>query len=305
MKLYEQRMNICTEIAEYKIENHKPVFLISSVKQRRYRRSADLPKKEENKKGVEELFTQLMSLSRKLQYGILLEHENNDMFSFETCRELVDEHTKVIFQGAEGAYSQLAMEQFFGREINGDHVDTFREAMEYVADGKADFAVLPIENSTVGIVSEIYDLLVEFENVIVGEQIIPINHCLLGVPGAELSDIRKVYSHPQSLMQTEQFLSTHPEWEQIKMQNNAFAARKVSEDHDKTQVAIASEYAAQRYGLTILQRGIHQCSDNATRFIVISGKKIFMEKGTADQRLLRTAARKWCTVSHSVPFYLQ
>lgn len=277
VELYEQRMDICTRVAEYKIENHKPVF----DKQReteKLQKVCGLARKEENRKGVEELFTQLMSLSRKLQYGILLEHEKNDMFSFTICKELVDEHTKVIFQGAEGAYSQLAMEQFFGREINCDHVDTFREAMEYVADGKADFAVLPIENSTVGIVSEIYDLLVEFENVIVGEQIIPINHCLLGVPGAALSDIRKVYSHPQSLMQTEQFLSTHPEWEQIKMQNNAFAARKVSEDNDKTQAAIASEYAAKRYGLTILQRGIHQCSDNATRFIVISGKKIFLEK---------------------------
>ena len=79
---------------------------------------------------MEELFTQLMSLSRKLQYGILLEHEKNDMFSFTICKELVDEHTKVIFQGAEGAYSQLAMEQFFGREINCDHVDTFREAIK-------------------------------------------------------------------------------------------------------------------------------------------------------------------------------
>lgn len=277
VELYEQRMDICKRVAEYKIENHKPVF----DKQReteKLQKVCGLARKEENRKGVEELFTQLMSLSRKLQYGILLEHEKNDMFSFTICKELVDEHTKVIFQGAEGAYSQLAMEQFFGREIDCDHVDTFREAMEYVADGKADFAVLPIENSTVGIVSEIYDLLVEFENVIVGEQIIPINHCLLGVPGAALSDIRKVYSHPQSLMQTEQFLNTHPDWEQIKMQNNAFAARKVSEDNDKTQAAIASEYAAQRYGLTILQNGIHQCSDNATRFIVISGKKIFLEK---------------------------
>lgn len=270
-------MDICKRVAEYKIENHKPVF--DKLREtEKLQKVCGLARKEENRKGVEELFTQLMSLSRKLQYGILLEHEKNDMFSFTICKELVDEHTKVIFQGAEGAYSQLAMEQFFGREINCDHVDTFREAMEYVADGKADFAVLPIENSTVGIVSEIYDLLVEFENVIVGEQIIPINHCLLGVPGAALSDIRKVYSHPQSLMQTEQFLSTHPEWEQIKMQNNAFAARKVSEDNDKTQAAIASEYAAKRYGLTILQRGIHQCSDNATRFIVISGKKIFLEK---------------------------
>lgn len=277
VELYEQRMDICKRVAEYKIENHKSVF--DKLREtEKLQKVCGLARKEENRKGVEELFTQLMSLSRKLQYGILLEHEKNDMFSFTICKELVDEHTKVIFQGAEGAYSQLAMEQFFGREIDCDHVDTFREAMEYVADGKADFAVLPIENSTVGIVSEIYDLLVEFENVIVGEQIIPINHCLLGVPGAALSDIRKVYSHPQSLMQTEQFLSTHPDWEQIKMQNNAFAARKVSEDNDKTQAAIASEYAAQRYGLTILQRGIHQCSDNATRFIVISGKKIFLEK---------------------------
>ena len=247
MELFEKRMALSKSVVEYKIENHKPVF----DKQReteKLQKVCGLARKEENRKGVEELFTQLMSLSRKLQYGILLEHEKNDMFSFTICKELVDEHTKVIFQGAEGAYSQLAMEQFFGREIDCDHVDTFREAMEYVADGKADFAVLPIENSTVGIVSEIYDLLVEFENVIVGEQIIPINHCLLGVPGAALSDIRKVYSHPQSLMQTEQFLNTHPDWEQIKMQNNAFAARKVSEDNDKTQAAIASEYSAKRSG---------------------------------------------------------
>ena len=297
VELYEQRMDICTRVAKYKIENHKPVF--DKLREtEKLQKVCGLARKEENRKGVEELFTQLMSLSRKLQYGILLEHEKNDMFSFTICKELVDEHTKVIFQGAEGAYSQLAMEQFFGREIDCDHVDTFREAMEYVADGKADFAVLPIENSTVGIVSEIYDLLVEFENVIVGEQIIPINHCLLGVPGAALSDIRKVYSHPQSLMQTEQFLNTHPDWEQIKMQNNAFAARKVSEDNDKTQAAIASEYSAKRYGLTILQRGIHQCSDNATRFIVISGKKIFLERHSGSASALNCRMK----VVHCITF---
>ena len=157
VELYEQRMDICTRVAEYKIENHKPVF--DKLREtEKLQKVCGLARKEENRKGVEELFTQLMSLSRKLQYGILLEHEKNDMFSFTICKELVDEHTKVIFQGAEGAYSQLAMEQFFGREINCDHVDTFREAMEYVADGKVDFAVLPIENSTVGIVSEIYNL---------------------------------------------------------------------------------------------------------------------------------------------------
>ena len=275
--LYEKRMDISRQVAEYKIENGKQVF-DKAREEEKIRKVKSLTHNDFNSHGIEELFEQIMSMSRKLQYQLLSERGSLNKLPFIQVDQLETEKARVVFQGAEGAYSQLAMEQFFGREIDCDHVDTFREAMEYVADGKADFAVLPIENSTVGIVSEIYDLLVEFENVIVGEQIIPINHCLLGVPGAALSDIRRVYSHPQSLMQTEQFLSTYPEWEQIKMQNNAFAARKVSEDNDKTQAAIASEYAAQRYGLTILQRGIHQCSDNATRFIVISGKKIFLEK---------------------------
>ena len=288
VELYEQRMDICKRVAEYKIENHKPVF----DKQReteKLQKVCGLARKEENRKGVEELFTQPMSLSRKLQYGILLEHEKNDMFSFTICKELVDEHTKVIFQGAEGAYSQLAMEQFFGREIDCDHVDTFREAMEYVADGKADFAILPIENSTVGIVSEIYDLLVEFENVIVGEQIIPINHCLLGVPGAALSDISEG-PFPSAVPDPDgaDFKQPHsPDWgARLKCRMTPLRHARFRKTTIRHKAAIASEYAAKRYGLTILQRGIHQCSDNATRFIVISGKKIFLEKGTADQRLL-------------------
>lgn len=276
VQLYEERMDICTQVAEYKIENHKAVF-DKEREQQKIQKVCGQAKDARNRKGVEELFTQIMSLSRKLQYGILNEYEKNDLFSFQMCEQLVGPDTKVIFQGADGAYSQLAMERFFGKNITNSNVETFRDAMEQVGNGTADFAVLPIENSTVGIVSEIYDLLVEYENVIVGEQIIPINHCLMGVPGATKEDITQVYSHPQSLMQTEHFLKQHPEWQQISMRNNAFAACKVAKDGNKAQAAIASEYAAQRYGLTVLQRNIHQCDDNATRFIVVSGKKLFLE----------------------------
>ena len=90
----------------------------------------------------------------------------------------MDDRVRVVFQGAEGAYSQAAMHQYFGEEVNSFHVDTFRDACCAIEEGSADFAVLPIENSTAGIVNEIYDLLVEFENYIVGEQIIRIEHCL-------------------------------------------------------------------------------------------------------------------------------
>ena len=142
-------------------------------------------------------------------------------------------------------------------------------------EGSADFAVLPIENSTAGIVSEIYDLLVEFENYIVGEQIIPIEHCLMALPGTKLTDIKTVYSHPQSLMQSARYLQDHPDWKQVSMKNNAFAAKKVAEDKDITQAAIASEYAAKVYNLNILEKGVNDLKDNSTRFIIVTNQKIF------------------------------
>lgn len=184
------------------------------------------------------------------------------------------ENVRVVYQGAEGSYSQAAMIQYFGKQVNNFHVDSFRDAMMAIEEGSADYAVLPIENSTAGIVSEIYDLLAEFENYIVGEQIIKIQHCLMALPGTELSDIRRVYSHPQSLMQSARFLDQY-DWKQISMENNAFAAQKISGDGDRNQAAIAGEYAAELYGLEILKKGVNQSSTNSTRFIIVTNQKIF------------------------------
>jgi chorismate mutase/prephenate dehydratase len=166
------------------------------------------------------------------------------------------------------------MVKYFGDEINSFHVETFRDAMSAIDEGSADFAVLPIENSTAGIVNEIYDLLVEFENYIVGEQIIKIEHCLLGVQDADISDIKTVYSHPQSLMQSSRYLAEH-DWQQISMQNNAFAAKKVADEKDRTQAAIASEYAGEIYGLKVLKKGVNRSDTNSTRFIIVTNQKIF------------------------------
>lgn len=273
VRLYEQRMEICGQVAAYKIETGKKVF----DKQREMEKLArvkSLTHNDFNSHGVEELFEQIMSMSRKLQYQLLAQHGSMGRLPFIGVDELETKKARVVFQGAEGAYSQAAMVQYFGDQIQSFHVDTFREAMSAIDEGSADFAVLPIENSTAGIVSEIYDLLVEFENYIVGEQIIEIHHCLLGVPGAKQEDIRTVYSHPQSLMQSGRFLSGH-DWRQISMQNNAFAAKKVAQEQDKSQAAIASEYAAKVYGLEVLQYGINQEEDNSTRFIIVTNQKIF------------------------------
>lgn len=273
VELYEKRMDICAQVAEYKIENGKKVF--DRVReQEKLAKVRSLTHNEFNGLGVQELFEQIMSMSRKLQYRLISEKGGQGKLPFIGVDDLDTKKARVVFQGAEGAYSQMAMMQYFGESIQSFHVDSFRDAMSAIDEGSADFAVLPIENSTAGIVSEIYDLLVEFENYIVGEQIIRIEHCLLGVPGAQISDIKTVYSHPQSLMQSAKFLADHP-WQQISMQNNAFAARKVADEQDKSQAAIASALAGQIYGLEILKQGVNQSGTNSTRFIIVTNQKIF------------------------------
>ena len=271
--LYEKRMDVSRQVAEYKIETGKKVF----DKQREQEKIAGVKALTHNdfhSHGVEELFEQIMSMSRKLQYQLLAAHGSEGRLPFIGVEELETDCARVVYQGAEGSYSQAAMRRFFGENVNAFHVETFRDAMSAIDEGSADFAVLPIENSTAGIVNEIYDLLVEFENYIVGEQVIPIEHCLLALPGTKMEEIKRVYSHPQSLMQSARYLADH-DWQQISMQNNAFAALKVAKEKDKTQAAIASEYAGETYGLEILEKGINDSDSNSTRIIIVTNQKIF------------------------------
>ena len=178
-------MDVCRQVAEYKIETGKNVF--DKVREEeKLAKVRSLTHNDFNSKGITELFEQIMSMSRKLQYQLLNEKGHIGRLPFLAVDELDTQKVRVVFQGAEGAYSQAAMVRFFGDRIDSIHVDSFRDAMGALEEGSADFAVLPIENSTAGIVSEIYDLLVEFENYIVGEQIIKIEHCLLGVPGTKI-----------------------------------------------------------------------------------------------------------------------
>ena len=276
VELYEKRMAICENVAKYKIETGKQVF-DKAREEEKIRKVKALTHNAFNSHGVEELFEQIMSMSRKLQYQMLTEKGALGRLPFIGVDRLDTANARVVFPGAEGAYTQAAMERYFGKTVNSFHVDTFRDAMIAIDEGSADYAVLPIENSTAGIVNEIYDMLVEFENYIVGEQIIKIEHCLMALPGTKTEDIKTVYAHPQSLMQSSRYLQEHASWRQIGMNNNAFAARKVAEDKDYTQAAIAGEHAAETYGLEILEKGVNQSSINSTRFIVVTNQKIFLK----------------------------
>ena len=270
-------MKLCEAVGEYKVRTGSKVF----DRQREREKLADVAAKvstDFNKKGIQELYQQLMSMSRKLQYQQLVQAGALGRLPFIQIDSLDKENARIVFQGTEGAYSQAAMQAYFGKDCNSFHVRTFRDAMYAIEEGAADYAVLPIENSTAGAVAQMYDLLVEFENYIVGETILPITHTLAGLPGTNLGDIRRVYSKAEALMQTSRFLDEHSDWQQISVANTAIAAQKILEDGDKSQAAVCSAYAARIHGLSVLKEGINDDASNSTRFIVVTNQKVFLKE---------------------------
>ena len=279
VRLYEKRMELCTEVGLTKIASGKKVY----DKEREMQKLATLSQmasNEFNQRGITELYEQLMAMSRKLQYQILTEHGVIGKTAFIGIDSLDKKGARLVFQGVEGAYSQAALHSYFGEECDSFHVQTFRDAMETLEDGLADYAVLPIENSSAGAVSQVYDLLVEFENHIVGEIVLPIRHMLAGLPGTKIEEIECVYSHPQGLMQSARFLDEHRNWQQISVANTALAAKKILEDQDKRHAAVCSAYAASVYGLSVLADNINDEKNNSTRFIVITNQKVFLKDAT-------------------------
>ena len=277
--LYEKRMKVCEAVGEYKVSAGRKVF----DRQREREKLTEVASRvngDFNKKGIQELYQQLMSMSRKLQYQQLVEAGALGRLPFIRIDDLDKKNARVVFQGTEGAYSQAAMQQFFGEDVNSFHVRTFRDAMEAIEEGAADYAVLPIENSTAGPVIEMYDLLDEFENYIVAETILPIVHTLSGLPGAKLSDIQRVYSKTEALMQTSRFLDEHSDWQRISVVNTAIAARKVLKEQDISQAAVCSAYAAKVHGLEVLVDEINDVADNSTRFIVVTNQKVFLKNAS-------------------------
>ena len=275
VELYQARMQITSEVAAYKIAHNRPVF----------DRDREISKLETlsaygstpfHKQGIKELFEQIMSISRRRQYQLLNESGRGEQIDYTQIAAHDYQGAKIVYQGMEGAYAQQALQEYFGEYAgNSYHVETWRDAMEAIGNGEADYAVLPIENSSAGIISENYDLLTEYDNCIVGEQIIKVDHALLALPGARLSDITDVYSHPQALMQCSKYLETNKSWERHSLKNTAVAARSVQEKADIHRAAIASRLTAELYGLAVLDTAIQNNRTNATRFIIVAKGHVF------------------------------
>lgn len=272
--LFQRRMELAGEVAASKKESGKAIY----DRQReleKLEKLGELADSEFNRHSIEELFLQIMSISRRYQYNMLGDREHIISRNYTRIDALdITPETRVVYQGVPGAFSEQAMLKFFGSHIINFNVEQFEDVLKVLEQEEADYGVLPIENSSAGFVTGVYHLLQEHDVTIVGAVDLEVTQALLGVRGAGIEDIETVYSHPQGLMQTKPYLEAHG-WKQISLANTAVSAQKIQQDGDKTQAAVASIRAAELYGLEVLQPSINTQKNNTTKFLVISKKKVY------------------------------
>lgn len=271
-ELFEKRMKYTAELADAKKEIGAPIY----DKNREDEKLADITKNRSNPfivKGLEEIFIQMMSISRKYQYHLVHQRDRYIENYFTEVPELVMfPDTRVVYAGVPGSFTCMASEKFFGRDVDHYGVAKFKEVALALNNGDADYGVLPIENSSAGDVAGVYNILLENDICIVGEVFVKVDHCLLGCPGSKIEEIKTVYSHPQGLMQCAPYLEKLGA-EQKSVENTAIAAEMVAKRNNLQEAAIASRRAAELYGLDILAESINFDASNETRFVILSKKR--------------------------------
>lgn len=184
-----------------------------------------------------------------------------------------DAKIKVAIQGIEGSYSHLTSEKFFSNsesEIELVSKRRFADVIKAVENNEADYALLPIENTTSGGINEVYDLLLKTNLAIIGEEVFHVQHCLVGIDRIPLDQITKIYAHHQAAVQCSRFLETLPNCKIEYFDDTAMSVQKIKREGNKNFAAISSEQAAQLFELPILKRDIANQSENYTRFIIAS-----------------------------------
>lgn len=271
--LFQQRMDVVDRVGQYKLARNMPV-LDARREQQVLAAKAQLARDESMSTDLVALFENVMAISRRRQRKLVSEGEDKGGYS-RCVRALAEarqpvERPRVAYQGVAGAYSEMACINFFGDGSENMGCEQFEDVFEALRQGRADYAVLPIENSTSGAIRQVYDLLTQHEFYIVGETTVQVEHCLMAPKGATLDTITHVYSHEQGLFQSDRFLNTHPDWCRVPCADTAGAGMYVARTGDVTKAAICSERAAELYGLEILVRGTNHNDSNTTRFVVVS-----------------------------------
>ncbi|RNC79492.1 MAG: prephenate dehydratase [Balneola sp.] len=270
LKALAERQGLVKEVSSYKLENNAGIRDMER-EEKLLNKIRDLATEVGlDRYYAEHLFREIITNSVRFQTHSLVDHQN----------ESNGNHIRVSYQGTDGAYSHLAAIRHFSERF--DHVDsygydTFQEAAKAVKEGHVDYAVLPIENTTAGSINDTYDIIADPNVHIIGEEIIKVVHCLLAVEQVEVSKIRRILSHPKAIEQCTNFLTKLPRCTVESYLDTAISAKKVLEDGDISQAAIAGAHAADHYGLQVIAHDIANQKENYTRFIIAAKEKVVVD----------------------------
>lgn len=272
LRLLIERLGYSEEVANYKKLNDLPI-----LNAKREKEILDNIEKNGGKYGlpVKQIFGTIMELSRALQHDLL---QSGDFLRAELTRGIenklkIDENTKIACQGIKGANSHAACDRLFPTS-QIVFCSEFEDVFKAVEAGQAQFGLLPIENSSAGSVTDVFDLILKYRFYIAAASEEKINHCLASVKGTDITNIKTVVSHPQALLQCRDYIKRHG-FKTVKSTNTAVAAQNAANEKSSEAGVICSKKAAEEYSLDILDENIQDSKTNCTRFILIS-KKLFI-----------------------------
>lgn len=270
VRLFVKRMDVAAKIADYKKENHLPIY-VPAREREKLQAVAEIAG-EDMANYTRVLYSMIFELSRSYQSKRnttatpLYEKITS---SIQQTPNLFPQTAMVACQGVEGAYAQVACEKIFKSPLIM-YCKNFDGVFNAIEQGLCQYGILPIENSTAGSVKKVYDLMIHHNFSIVKTFRLKIDHHLLAKSGAKLENITEIYSHEQAINQCTGFLKRFPNAKIIPVENTAVAAKMISESNRTDIAAISSKHCAELYGLECLASSVQDEGNNRTRFICIS-----------------------------------
>lgn len=267
LSLLAERRALALDVARSKIASQRPIRDIARERELLKRLVPEGQKLDLDGFYVTRLFQMIIEDSVLTQQALLqldLNHQE-------------ERSARIAFLGPKGSYSHLAVRQYGARyfeQIIECGCQKFGDIVQLVETGQAEYGILPIENSSSGSINEVYDLLQHTHLSLVGEIVIPIDHCVLVSGSTDLDRIEVVYSHPQPFQQCSQFLGRFPQWEFEYCESTATAMEKVAQLNRPTVAALGSGQGGALYGLQVVENNLANQQENMTRFIVLARKPI-------------------------------
>lgn len=273
-KVLEDRLALVMEVAKYK--KTKGIAVKDETREAKViEKVTSLLKNKEYTSAVRNIMRSIIDAACVLEENLIVEKK---------------EKLQLACFGALGSFTHQALEEYFGNcQYVSNYFNTFEEVIASIDKNLADYGILPIENSSTGGITEVYDLLGKYNCHIVGEKYLKIEQNLLACKGATLDSIKKVYSHPQGLMQSKEFFKDYPNIETIPYFSTSKSAEVVAHNQDLTLAAVAGKKAATLYGLEVLAKNINYNSKNSTRFVVIAKNEL--NNPSADKLTLIVAVK--------------